>query len=162
AYVLCRAVNPLLVNEVQVTQGRLLVRVRLEQDTFGHELQGGSDSVVARNADVARPVPCEFMLAQLEQADIRTGALLGVEAGLDLRNRLHDREVQSQYACSPPDFFDRRPGRVVLQSVENRIRRFGLRRQFRISIKSEVREILACAVRLGLLDRGNAGSILQT
>jgi hypothetical protein len=66
AYVFCRAVNPLLVNKVQVTQGRLLVSERLKQDTFGHELQGGSDSVVARNANVARPVLCEFMLAQLE------------------------------------------------------------------------------------------------
>src|SRR5947207_1213152 len=96
-----RAFNPLLVNEVPVVKGRLPVSEHLKQDIFGHHLQGSSDSVVARNKNVTGSVLIEFILAELEQANIRAGALLGVEARLDLCNRLHESEVRSQYVCDP-------------------------------------------------------------
>src|SRR6185437_6870778 len=101
AYVLCRTIDPLLMNEVDVAQGRLPVREDLKQDAFGHELQCGSDSIVTRIKNVTVAVLLEFAPAQLEQANIRPGALLGVEAGLDLRHGLHESEVESQEVGYP-------------------------------------------------------------
>src|SRR5262249_28443223 len=136
AHVFCRALNALLVNEVHVIQSWLPVSERLKQDPLSDDLKGGSDSVVPRITNVARSVLLEFVLAELEQANIRTGALLGIEARLDLGDRLHEGEVQSHYLCDPPDLLDRRPGRHRLQRVENRICWLGLGRQLRISVIS--------------------------
>ena len=63
AYVFCRAVNPLLMYEVKVVQSWLPVSEHLKQDSFGHELQRSSDSIVPRNKNVAGPVPFELVLA---------------------------------------------------------------------------------------------------
>ena len=65
-YVLCGAIDPLLVNEVQVIQGWLSVREHLEKNSFGHDLQGSSDRVVSGVTDVARPEFPEFVIAYLE------------------------------------------------------------------------------------------------
>ena len=64
--VFCRAVNSLLVNEVNVVQSRRPVSEHLKQDRFSHELQCGSDSIIARIKNVADPVLFEFAPAQLE------------------------------------------------------------------------------------------------
>ena len=42
-------------------------------------------------------------LAQLEQADIRPGALLGVETGFDPGNRFHESEIQTESVGSALD-----------------------------------------------------------
>src|SRR5882757_5992105 len=128
-------------------QGRLPVRERLKQDTFSHHLQSGSDGVVARIANVTRSVLIEFNLAQLKQADIRTGALLGVKAGLDFCNCLHERGIQPQYVGHPPDFFDWCSRQGTAESAENDVRWSRVRGQFRISVKSDPREILLCIAR---------------
>src|SRR6185312_1661947 len=111
AQVFHRAFDALLVNEINIVKGRRPVREHLEHDVFRHELQCGGDGVIPRIEDVAGAVHFEFFLAQLEQADIRPGALLGVEAGLDLCNRLHESEVESQEVGYPLDFIDRCPWR---------------------------------------------------
>jgi len=77
--VFCRASDPLLVNEVEVIQGWLPAVEHFEQDSFSRHLQGSRDSVVPRNKNVAGSVLGEFILAELEQADIRAGARLGIK-----------------------------------------------------------------------------------
>src|SRR5690348_16538919 len=95
AQVLHRAFDALLMNEIDVVEGGLPVREHFEHDVFGHELQRGGDGVVPGVEDVAGAVHVEFAPAQLEQSDIRPGALLGIEAGFDLCDRLHECEVES-------------------------------------------------------------------
>ena len=52
----CRAVNPLLMYEVKVVQSWLPVREHLKQNSFSHELQRSSDSIVPWSKNVAGPV----------------------------------------------------------------------------------------------------------
>ena len=57
----------------------------------------------------------ELIFAQLEQADIRPGALLGVEIGLDLGNCFQEIEIQTESVGSAFDLLDRRSDRGVLE-----------------------------------------------
>src|SRR5947209_14050226 len=57
----------------------------------------------------------ELVFAQLEQANIRPGALLGVETGLDPGNRFHEIEIQTESVGSALDLLDRRSDRGVLE-----------------------------------------------
>ena len=61
-----RALPILLVNEVNVIQGRLFVRGNFEQNIFSQKLIRGSDCVIPRIKDVAGPVLLEFGAAQLK------------------------------------------------------------------------------------------------
>ena len=66
AYMFCRALHTLLVNEVNVTQRWLFVGANFEQDIFSQKLVRGSDGVIPRIKDVAGPVLLEFGVAQLK------------------------------------------------------------------------------------------------
>ena len=114
AYVFCRAVNSLLVNKVQVTQGRLLVSEPLKQDTFGHELKAAA-TVLSRETRMSPdPYIANSRSLSCNRPIYEPVRCLGLKARLNLRNRFHEREVQSQYVCYPLDLFDWRPRRVAL------------------------------------------------
>ena len=60
------------------------MRHPLEQNAFGDDLVGRRNGIVAGITNLPRAEFVELVFAQLEQADIRPGALLGVETGLDM------------------------------------------------------------------------------
>ena len=74
----------LLMDQVKIVQVRLPVRDPLEQDAFGNDLVGGRNGIVAGTANLPGAEFAELIFAELEQADVRSGALVGVETGLDL------------------------------------------------------------------------------
>ena len=71
----------LLMDQVKIAQGRLLVRHPLEQNAFGNDLVGRRNGIVAGITNLSGAEFVELIFAQLKQADIRPGALLGVETG---------------------------------------------------------------------------------
>ena len=56
AYMFCRALHTLLVNEVNVTQGWLFVGENFEQDIFSQKLVCGSDRIIPRIKNIAGAV----------------------------------------------------------------------------------------------------------
>ena len=80
ADVLGGAFPALLMDQVKIAQGRLPVCHPLEQNAFGNDLVGRRNRIVARIKNLPRTKFAELIFAQLEQADIRSGALLGVQA----------------------------------------------------------------------------------
>src|SRR5262249_6614273 len=113
--VLGSAFPALLVDQVKIAQGRLLVRHPLEQNAFGNDLVGRRNGIVAGIENLAGAEFVDLLFARLEEADIRAGALLGVETGLDLGNRLHEIEIQTESVGSALDLLDRRSDRDVLE-----------------------------------------------
>src|SRR5579872_3918338 len=105
----------LLMDQVKIAQGRLLVRHPLEQNAFGNELVGRRNRIVAGIKNLAGAELAELVVAQLEQADIRPGPLVGVETGFDLGNRFHESEIQTKRVGSALDLVDRRSDRDVLE-----------------------------------------------
>ena len=91
------------------------MRHPLEQNAFGDDLVGRCNGIVARISNLPRAEFVELILAQLEQANLRSGALLGVETGLDLGNRLHEIEIQTESVGSALDLLDRRSDRGALE-----------------------------------------------
>ena len=55
------------------------MRYPLEQNAFGNDLVGRRNGIVAGITNLPRAEFVELVFAQLEQANIRSGALLGVE-----------------------------------------------------------------------------------
>jgi hypothetical protein len=56
----------LLVNQIKITQGRLLMRVQFEQYCRRGEFIGRGNSIVARAGDGSGAVFIELVIAQLE------------------------------------------------------------------------------------------------
>jgi len=79
------------------------VRHPLEQNAFGNDLVGGRNGIVAGTTNLPGAEFAELVFAQLEQADIRSGALLGIEIRLDLGNRFHEIKIQTESAGSALD-----------------------------------------------------------
>ena len=91
------------------------MRHPLEQNAFGNDLVGCRNGIVAGIENVSGAEFVELVFAQLEQTDIRPGALLGVETGLDLGHRFHEIEIQTESVGSALDLLDRRSDRDVLE-----------------------------------------------
>src|SRR5262249_38611681 len=115
ADVLRGAFPALLMDQVKIAQGRLPVRHQLEQNAFGNELVGGRNGIVAGIKNLPGAEFVELVFAQLEQADLRPGALLRVEIGLDLGNRFQEIEIQTESVGSTLDLLNRRSDRRVLE-----------------------------------------------
>src|SRR5262245_56897454 len=115
ADVLGGAFPALLMDQVKIAQGRLLVRHPLEQSAFGNDLVGRRNGIVAGIKNLPGAELLELVFAPLEQADIRPGALLGVETGLDPGNRFYKIEIQTKSVGSALDLLDRRSDRDVLE-----------------------------------------------
>jgi hypothetical protein len=115
ADVLGGAFPALLMDQVKITQGRLLVRHPLEQNAFGDDLVGCRNRIVAGIKNLPGAEFVELLFAQLEQANIRPGVLLGVETGLDPGNRFHEIEIQTENVGGTLDLLDRRSDRGVLK-----------------------------------------------
>src|SRR5258705_4379238 len=115
ADVLGGAFPALLMDQIKISQGRLLLRHPLEQNAFGNDLVGCRNGIVAGIKNLPGAEFVELVFAQLEQADIRPGVLLGVETGLDPGNRFHEIEIQTESVGSALDLLDRRSDRGVLE-----------------------------------------------
>ena len=77
ADVLGGAFPALLMDQVKITQGRLLLRHPLEQNAFGNDLVGCRNGIVAGIKNLPGAEFVELVFAQLEQADIRPGVAWG-------------------------------------------------------------------------------------
>ena len=73
------ALPALLMNEIQVAVGRVLVGIPLELRPLVDKFIGRSNGVVARVENVSGSVSGEFIMAELEQTDIRSGTLFGIK-----------------------------------------------------------------------------------
>src|SRR5262249_55019260 len=105
--------------------------------------------IVARITNLPGAEFVELVFAQLEQADIRPGALLGVETGLDLGNRLHESEIQAESVGSALDLLDWRSDLGVLERPQDDVRRLLGRRQLGPDVIDEIAEILRHGRRAG-------------
>ena len=130
AEVLGGAFPALLMDQVEIVQVRLPARHPLEQDAFGDDLVGCGNGIIAGIENVSGAEFAELVFAQLEQADIRPGALLGVETELDLGDRLHESEVQAERVGRALDLLDRRSDRNVLEGTQDDSSRLLGGRQF--------------------------------
>src|SRR4029079_16680761 len=106
ADVLGGAFPALLMDQVKIAQVRLPVRYPLEQNAFRNDLVGGRNGIVAGTANLPKAEFAELIFAQLKQADIRPGTLIGVKTGLDLGNRSHEIEIETERVGSTFDFLD--------------------------------------------------------
>src|SRR3954454_2765398 len=111
ADVLGGAFPALLMDQVEIAEVRLAVRDPLEQDAFGDDLVGGRNGVVPGIANLPKAEFAELIFAQLEQADIRPCALIGVETGFDFGNRFHEVGIETESVGSALDLVDRRSDR---------------------------------------------------
>src|SRR5258707_13852668 len=102
-------------DQVETAPSWLVVRTPLAQNAIGKDLGGGSNGIVGRSTNLPGAEFAELIFAQLEQADIRSGALLGVETRLDLGNRFHEIEIKTESVGSALDLLDRRSDRGVLE-----------------------------------------------
>jgi hypothetical protein len=104
----------LLMDQVKIVRVRLPVRDPLEQDALGNELVGGRNGIVAGTSNLPKAEFADLIFAQLKQADIRSGALIGIETGLDLGNRFHEIEIETERIGSTFDLLDGRPAGMSL------------------------------------------------
>ncbi len=118
------------------------MRVQFKKDAFGRELVSGRNGIIAGIGNAARSVFGELVVAELEEADIRPGALLGIEPGFDPGNGLHEGEIKTERMGGAFDFLDGRADWNIFERSQYGIRRFLLGRNFGISVISEIREIL--------------------
>ena len=70
--------------EEGVIPSSLLVRVQLKEDALGGELVSGRNGVIAGINNASRSVLGELVVAELEEANVRPGALLGIKPGFIL------------------------------------------------------------------------------
>src|SRR5258706_6420872 len=101
-------------DQVKITQGRLLLRHPLEQNAFGNDLVGCRNGIVAGIKNLPGAEFVELVFAQLEQAYIRPGVLLGVETRLDPGNSFHEVEIQTESVVSALHLLDPRSDRAAL------------------------------------------------
>src|SRR4029078_1398740 len=142
ADVLGGAFPALLMDQVKIAQVRLPVCHPLEQNAFGNDLIGCRNGIIAGIENVSGAEFAELVFAQLEQPDIRPGALLGVETGLDLSHRLHESEIQTESVGRALDLFHRRSDRDVLERTQDDRSRLLGRRLFGPDVTNEIPEIL--------------------
>ena len=75
-------------------------------------------------------------MAELEQTDIRAGALPGIEVGLDFGDRFHEVVVEAERGGRSFNLLERRADRNIFQCVQRQIGWFPLRRMFGINVVS--------------------------
>src|SRR5689334_15604861 len=109
-------------DQVKITHVRRPVRDPPELDAFGHDFVGGRNGVVPWIANLPEAELPELILAQLKQADIRSGALIRVETGFDLGNRHHEIEIETKRVGSALDLFGGRSDRNVLERTQDDLR----------------------------------------
>src|SRR5689334_25402241 len=84
ADVLCGALPSFLMNQIQITESWFSAGLVLTQQSLRGKFVSAGNRIVARIANASRPVLLELTIPELEQPDIRSSALLRIEAGLDL------------------------------------------------------------------------------
>src|SRR5207248_3274515 len=83
--------------------------IQFKQCSRSSELVGSRDSVISSIENISRPILRELVIAELEQANVRSSALLRIEIGFDLGNGLHEIEIQTKGVRRALDFFNRGP-----------------------------------------------------
>ena len=131
----------LLVDQVEIAECRFLVGVHFEQCRLGDKFVGGGNGVVAGTGNLSRSVFGELVVIELEQADIRAGALLRIKVGFDLGNRSHKTEIQAERIGRALDLLDRRSDRDIFERVQYDVGGLSLGRQLRIDIIGEIGEV---------------------
>src|ERR1700730_11089594 len=90
------ALPALLMNQIEIAEGRFLMRIPFEQGRLSDEFVGGCNRIVAGIGNLSGSVFVELIVVELKQANIRSGALLGIEIRLDLGNRFHEAEIEAE------------------------------------------------------------------
>ena len=75
----CCALPSLLMNQIQIAKGRLPVSIQFEERRLSDQFVGCRNSVITRASNIPRPIFSELVSVELEQADIRARALLGIK-----------------------------------------------------------------------------------
>jgi hypothetical protein len=132
------ALPPLLMNEIEVAIGGVLVGIPLKLRSLVDKFVGRGNGVVARVEDVSGSISGEFVMAELEQADIRAGALPGIKVGLNFGNRLHKVVVEAERGGRSFNLLKRRADRNIFQSVQGQIGGFPVGRMFGIHVVSQI------------------------
>ena len=140
----CGSLPSLLINQVEVAKSRLLVRLPFKEPSLGCKLVRGRNGIVAGAGNVSRSVFGKLIFAELKEADIRTGALLGIKIGFDLGNRFHKVEIKTENVSRTLDLLKGRSNRDIPYQVENCICRLLVRRELGKNIVNEIREIWLC------------------
>lgn len=79
-------------DQVKIAHVRLPVGDPLEQDAFRNDFVGSPNGIIPRTANLPEAELPELIFAQLKQADIRPGALIG----FDLGNGHHEIEIETK------------------------------------------------------------------
>ena len=113
----CCASPSLLINQIQITNSRLSVSIQFKELRLSDQFVSSCNRVIARASNISRPIFSELGSAELEQADIRARALLGIKIGLDFGYRLHKAKVQTERLGSSLDLFNWRSDRNISQRI---------------------------------------------
>jgi hypothetical protein len=92
----CCALPSLLMNQIQIAKSRLPVSILFKERRLSEQFVSCRNSVIARASNTSGPIFSELGSAELEQADIRARALLGIKIRLDFGHRLHKARVQTE------------------------------------------------------------------
>ena len=104
-------------NQIQIADTRRFTGVEFEERGLNGQFVSCRNSVIARAGNIAGPIFSELGSAELEQADIRTRALLGIKIRFDFGHRHHKAEVQTEYIGSSLDLFNWRSDRNISQRI---------------------------------------------
>ena len=104
-------------NQIQIADSRHFVSIEFKERRLCGQFVGCRKSVIARAGNISGPIFSELGSAELEQADIRARALLGIKIRFDFGHRHHKAEVQTEYVGSSFNFFNWRSDRNISQRI---------------------------------------------
>src|SRR5580700_2360666 len=113
----CCASPSLLMNQIQIADSRHFISIEFKERRLSGQFVGCRNSVIARASNIPGPIFSELGSAELEQADIRARALLGIKIRLDFGHRLHKAKVQIECIRSSLDLFNWRSDRNISERI---------------------------------------------
>src|SRR6476619_3201142 len=93
----CCASPSLLMNQIQIADSRHFISIEFKERRLSGQFVSCRNSVIARAGNISGPILSELGSAELEQADIRAGALLWIKIRLDFCHRFHKTKIQTEY-----------------------------------------------------------------
>ena len=75
----CCTSPSLLMNQIQIADSRHFISIEFKERRLSGQFVSCRNSVIARAGNISGPIFSELGSAELEQADIRTRALLGIK-----------------------------------------------------------------------------------
>src|ERR1700733_628719 len=117
AHMFCCASPSLLMNQIQIANSRLSVRILFKESRLSDQFASCRHGVIPWVGNISGAIFSELGSAELEQADVRPCALPGIEIRLDFRHRLHEAGVQAECVGNSLDFLNRRSDRNISERL---------------------------------------------